>query len=380
MKPKTFLVSGALMAANLILLPAGIASAAPTPTTVGFSGTITSTMAVNNGTNTGTIAAGTAYTGSFTFDSSQNPTPVAFGGGAHTVYAFSNLAISIGSSTANSGPGTIDVFDNLTTTVGYPSGDSVYVNFTQGVPNTMGVAPNGLLAGASFNWMGLAFLDSTGHAVTGGKLPASFGSAAFPTTFSEFNFGTAGTPFGAGNTSMIQSLTSTRTPPPPALTFTPTLPAGTVGVPYSSTFGSASGGTAPYGYTATGLPAGLSLSGNTVSGTPTAGGIFAVTLTATDAVGAVASAQVSLSIGAHGHYSVPDEGQGTITALGPKDAYVKVGTTKLIWNSKTEITVNTPGGPLHVVGSFVQPGMSITWEGLMNKAGNTVQASQLVIN
>lgn len=185
----------------LALIPAVEAGAATTTVTSTFAGTISSTMTVNNGTNTGSIPAGTPYTGTLTFDGSQAPAPVAYGGGTHTAYTFTNLAFTIGSSTANSGPGTIDVYDNLTSASGYPNGDSVYVNFA-------GVAPSGLLAGAAFNWMGLALLDPSGVAVTGGALPADLSTAAFPTHFSEFNFGTRGTPWGAGNTSMIQTLST----------------------------------------------------------------------------------------------------------------------------------------------------------------------------
>ncbi|MFN7973093.1 MAG: Ig domain-containing protein [Acidobacteriota bacterium] len=74
----------------------------------------------------------------------------------------------------------------------------------------------------------------------------------------------------------------------PAITVTPpTLPAGSVGVPYSQTLG-ANGGTAPYTFavTAGALPPGLTLTtGGVLSGTPTTGGSFSFTVTATDANG-----------------------------------------------------------------------------------------------
>jgi len=374
--------AGALVVMGAAAAPALPVGAAPTPTTVGFTGTVTTAMSVNNGSNVATVPAGTPYSGSFTYDSSQTATPAPFGGGTRTVYAFSSLVVTIGTSTATSGPGTIDVFDNLTTTVGYPAGDSLYVNFTQGVPNTMGVAPSGLLDGAAFNWMGLAFLDAGGTAITNGQLPASFGAATFPVQFSEFNFGTTGTPYGAGNTSMIQSVTTGGTPPPPPpapLAFAPTLAAGMAGTPYSSSFGAATGGTGPYTYAASGLPAGLSLSGTTVSGTPTAGGVTTVTLSATDSVGAVVTVQVPLGIGAKGHFSVPDEGQGTISRIGPHDTFLKVGGLKVEWTPTTEITVHTPAGVQHTIGSAVTPGMTVQYEGLATKAGTVLQAGQLTI-
>lgn len=281
-----------VLAVAAMLVPAAAATAAATTAT--FAGTITSTMTVNNGTNTGSIPAGTPYTGTLTFDSAQTPTPQAYGGGTHTVYAFDNLAFTVGSSTANSGPGRIDVYDNLTSSTGYPNGDSLYVNFA-------GVAPSGLLAGAAFNWMGLALLDPAGAAITDGRIPAGLGTAGFPTHFSEFNFGTRGTAWGAGNTSMIQGLASLTTsggiPAPSPVSFTPTLPGGTAGVPYSQTFGPATGGSGSFTYSAAGLPSGLSLNGTTVSGTPASTGTFNVTLTATDTgSGATTSAAVPLTI------------------------------------------------------------------------------------
>lgn len=286
----------ALMAgATMMLVPVTQATAATTPVTSTFAGTITSTMRVNNGTNTGSIPAGTPYTGTLTYDAGQAPAPVAYGGGTRTVYTFTNLAFTVGTSTANSGPGRIDVYDNLTSAQGYPNGDSIYVNFA-------GVAPTGLLAGAAFNWMGLALLDPTGAAVSGGTLPSNLNTANFPTHFSEFNFGTLGTPWGAGNTSMIQSLTTlsssggTVTPPP--ISFAATLPNGTVGVAYSAAFAPATGGTGSFTYSATGLPAGLSLSGTTVSGVPTTAGTSTVTLKATDSAGSSVSVSATVTIAA----------------------------------------------------------------------------------
>jgi hypothetical protein len=278
----------------LALLPGQPAGAATGTATVTFAGTITGTMKVNNGTNTGMIPAGTAYTGTLTYAADQAPAPAAYGGGSKTVYAFDNLAFTIGASTANSGPGRIVVHDNLLNAQGYPNGDSIYVNFA-------GVAPSGLLAGAAFNWMGLALLDPTGAAVSGGVLPANLDIAKFPTRFSEFNFGTLGTPWGAGNTSMIQGLSSLSTSggvvTPPPITFAPSLPDGTVGVAYSASFAGASGGTPPFTYSAAGLPAGLSLSGTTVSGTPSVAGDYTVNLTATDAANQSSTAPVPLRIG-----------------------------------------------------------------------------------
>ena len=66
---------------------------------------------------------------------------------------------------------------------------------------------------------------------------------------------------------------------------TPSVAAGSAGVPYTQSF-AATGGSGSYAFSVSGsLPAGLSLSGNTISGTPTQGGSFPITVTATDAAG-----------------------------------------------------------------------------------------------
>jgi hypothetical protein len=376
---KKTIAAASLAALALAAWPVRPAAAATT-TTVTFAGTVTSSMSVNNGTNVGFIGAGTPYTGALEFDAGQAPSPAAYGGGTHTVYNFTTLAFPVGSSTANSGPGRIDVYDNLVSAQGYPNGDSVYVNFA-------GVAPSGLLAGAQFNWMGLALLDPAGVAVSSGQLPADLNSANFPTHFSEFNFGTKGTPWGAGNTSMIQSLTSLSTsgvvpppPPPPPLTIdTASLPSGTTGTAYSAPI-SVSWGVAPYNVTVSGLPAGLSFDGTNIAGTPTVAGQFPITVNAADAVGGIVSKALTMSIAQGANYTIVDESKGQITAIAPDYSFVMVGTKKLVWNASTLIIVNTPNGERHVVDSFVKVGMKVQWKGLRDRATNTVLTKQIEIN
>lgn len=374
MRTRFAMTAGAIAA---LALPMGFArpAGAATTTNIGFSGTIANGLTVNDGITPGSIAAGSPYTGSFTYDAAQTAAYVAFGGGTRTVYTFTSLSFTIGGSTATSGPGVIDVFDNLTTTVGYPSGDSVYVNFTNGTTGT-GVAPGSTLAGLDFNWMGLAFLDPTGSAITNGALPTSFSAAAFPTMFSEFNFGTLGQPWGAGNTSTVETLTTGPAP----VTFAPSLPGGTVGALYSASFPAATGGTGSFNYTASGLPAGLSLSGTTVSGTPTTAGTSNVTLTATDSSGASTSATLAVTISPRSSgYTVPDEGHGRITAVGAGDTSLSVGGRTIVWTSSTQVTVGTGKHRIHVINGTVVPGMSIKWQGLRNPVTNTVLASEITI-
>ena len=365
MKTRTAALAALASAVAIAVVPATSADAATT-TTVTFAGTTSSTMSVNDGTNTGSIPAGTPYTGTLTYDAGQVPTPVSYNGGTHTVYAFTNLAFTIGTSTANSGPGRIDVYDNLTTGIGYPNGDSVYVNFG-------GVAPSGLLAGAKFNWMGLALLDPTGAAVTAGALPEPLSSAAFRTIFSEFNYGTRGTPWGAGNTSTIQSLSSvgdgTVTPPPAPVTFAPTLPGATVGSAYSASFAPASGGTGSFTYSASGLPGGLALSGTTVSGTPSAAGTYPITLTATDSGGHSASATLDLVVA---DASVPCTGSdGVITAYVPRSpGFIEVnGGLNLLdhlWTTNLNATNTTFLGGLT---DWYQTGSIVSWSGTTDASG-----------
>lgn len=280
-----------LAIASLFLVAVGTASAAQA--TYQFTGTTTSTMTVNNGTSTGSVPAGTPFTGTLTYDEAQTVTPVAFSGGTRSSYSFTGMTLTIGTSKVSWGPGTIYLYDNLTSTsAGYPIGDSFYANIN-------GVAPDGTINGAQFNWIFLGLVDNSGTAFSGGALPATLNYSAFQSRFIEFNYGTQGTPYGAGNTSTLQFLSSlTKSGASAPITFAPSLPSGTLGVPYSATFSPASGGTGSFTYSAAGLPAGLSLSGNTVSGTAGLAGSFPVTLTATDSANASVSASLVLVIDA----------------------------------------------------------------------------------
>ncbi len=199
-----------------ILLAATVAFVAPASAAGGvikqlpFQGVTSSDMVVNDGVTSGTVPAGTAFSGTVTYDDAQSAAPTSFEGGTLSEYAFSSMTLTMAGSTVSFGPGAIDVYDNLVSFpgAGYPSGDSVYVNFTSGIANTMGVAPNATVDGVTFNTFGLAFLDPSATAVVNGALPADLSASMSSNMFAEFNFGTSGQPFGAGNTSMIQTLTS----------------------------------------------------------------------------------------------------------------------------------------------------------------------------
>lgn len=99
----------------------------------------------------------------------------------------------------------------------------------------------------------------------------------------------------------VSCLIATPPPPPgcPAITLSPpTLPNGTVGVPYSQTI-TASGGTAPYVFsvTAGALPAGLTLTpGGLLSGTPTTAGTSVVIIRGTDTNGCFAELPYTITV------------------------------------------------------------------------------------
>jgi hypothetical protein len=86
--------------------------------------------------------------------------------------------------------------------------------------------------------------------------------------------------------------------PGSTITLSPTsLPAATVGAPYSAVEMTATGGAAPYFYDLSGaLPAGMTFVNGTFSGTPTQSGNFPVTVTATDMNGRSGTQSLTLTV------------------------------------------------------------------------------------
>ena len=366
---------GALVAGPLAAAPAQAAAV-----TFAFSGTTSyGTMTVDNGTNTGSIPADTAYSGVLAYDTTQ-VSRVPYAGGVHATYGFTDLALTIGTSTVHVGPGVVDVYDDLGTNASYPNGDSVYVNFTRSVP------PSGLLAGAEFTWIGLGFTDSTGRAVTGGALP-DLSAAAWTDAFSEFGYGTKGTPTGAGYTAHLQPLTTGPvTPPAEPVAFTLVLPAGVVGTAYTATLPSATGGAGSFTYAATGLPPGLALAGDVVTGTPTTAGTYDVTVTATDSAGASATSTTSVVVAPAPEPPTPTttgpklEGEGRVTAIGAGYASLTIGTTVVVWDASTRIEVHTRGGgTTDVIDAAVKVGAKAQWKGRRIAGSSVVLLSKLEI-
>ena len=83
-----------------------------------------------------------------------------------------------------------------------------------------------------------------------------------------------------------------------AITAPASLPDGQVGIPYTSTTITRTGGSSPFVWTATGLPAGVTINSSTgvVSGTPTVTGAFSPTITVTDSYSTTASRTYSSSV------------------------------------------------------------------------------------
>jgi parallel beta-helix repeat protein len=118
------------------------------------------------------------------------------------------------------------------------------------------------------------------------------------------------------------------TAPAPLAISTTTLPAATVGRPYSANL-AATGGVTPYTWSASGLPSGLSISSNgTVSGTPTTSGTRTASLTVKDSSGATASSSLSLTIAT----------QAVLLSISPTTATVSAGQSKAFTASVTGTT------------------------------------------
>ncbi|MBZ5570871.1 MAG: Ig domain-containing protein [Acidobacteriia bacterium] len=135
---------------------------------------------------------------------------------------------------------------------------------------------------------GLALSSSTSSSITISGTPTALG--AYP-----FSIGVTDSADGSAS----KDLSITVNPKPPLSVATKSLPAGTVGTPYSSTLHAANG-TAPYSWSiiAGALPAGLSLTANSgvISGTPTTAEAPQFTVQVTDSSSPQQTATGDLSI------------------------------------------------------------------------------------
>jgi hypothetical protein len=192
-----------------------------------------------------------------------------------------------------------------------------------------------------------------------------------------------GTPTTAGATNISVKATDSANPadtvtgpvtvtvqPMPALTFTGSLPNGTVGTPYLQTL-HASGGIAPYTYaiTAGALPAGLALSPTgVVSGTPTAVGASSFTVTATDSEATPQTASLPLVL-------------LIVYPTTPNDALL-LGPYAFLFQGYDDVTAGVLAYQTATVGSFNSNGAGVLSSGELdsnhqtsNPAGTTIAST-----
>ncbi|WP_236585435.1 putative Ig domain-containing protein [Dyella sp. EPa41] len=184
------------------------------------------------------------------------------------------------------------------------------ITYTPSSPaaGTVGVAYSQSLAGASGGASPYTYARVSGSLPAGLTLGSNGTLSGTPTASGTFTFTVKATDSSTGTGPFsATSGTLTLTINAPTISYAPANPAAaTVGVAYSQSLASASGGTSPYSYAiATGsLPPGITLASNgTLSGTPTAGGTYNFTVTATDSSGgtgpfSATSAPLTLAVNA----------------------------------------------------------------------------------
>ncbi len=163
--------------------------------------------------------------------------------------------------------------------------------------------------------------------------------------------------------------TVTIAPPPPSITTSSPLPAGTTGVAYSQTL-AATGGTLPYGnwqVIASTLPAGLSLnlSSGEISGTPTAAGTSTFTVQLTDAASVAASKELSLTV------SCP-----TI-ALSPTS--LSGGTFGTLYSETISASGGTPAYGYAVTSGTLPNGLALAAGGVLSGIPGVVGSSNFTV-
>ncbi len=289
----------AAIAVNPVSLPAGTVSAAYSQTVTATGGTGSYTFSVSSGTlpaglslnsGSGAITGTPTGAGSSSFTITATDGNSATGSRAYSVTI--NAAITVNPASLANG------------TVG--SAYSQTVSATGGTGSyTFSVSTGALPAG-------LSLASSTG--VISGT-PSSSGSSSFTITATDGNGAT-------GSRAYSVSIAA-------GINVSPlSLPAATVGTPYSQTI-SASGGTGGFTFsvTAGALPAGLSLNAATgaITGTPSGSGSSTFTITATDSASATGTRSYTLTVN---------------PAIAVNPATLPAGTVGLAYNQ----TVSATGG------------------------------------
>ncbi|MBA0448028.1 putative Ig domain-containing protein [Stenotrophomonas maltophilia] len=237
--------------------------------------------------------------------SSNNPITLSLSGGAATSVAVaaqathgtataSGTTISYTPTASYSGP---DSFTYTATNAGGTSAPATVtitvspatISYAPSSPaaGTVGVAYSQSLAGASGGTAPYTYVITSGSLPPGITLASNGTLSGTASANGTFNFTVRATdsstgtgPFSATSGPLTLTIAAA------TLTYAPTNPpTATVGVAYSQSLASVSGGVAPYTYAiASGsLPLGITLASNgTLSGTPSAGGSFNFTVTVTD--------------------------------------------------------------------------------------------------
>ncbi len=312
--------------------------------------------------------------------SSNNPITLSLSGGTATSVAVATQATH-GTATASgttvtytptasySGP------DSFTYTATNAGGTSAPATVTITVsPATVSYAPSSPAAGT----VGLAYSQSLAGAsggtapytymITSGSLPPGITLASNGTLSGTasangtFNFTVRATDSSTGTGPFsATSGTLTLTIAAATLTYAPANPsAATVGVAYSQSLASVSGGVAPYTYTiASGsLPLGITLASNgTLSGSPSAGGSFNFTVTVTDSSGgsgpvSVTSGPLLLTVNAP-----------TITITPPTLPTVSAG---VVYNQNLTATGGSGTYTYAVTAGALPPGVSLSAAGAIS--------------
>jgi hypothetical protein len=313
----TFSVSSGSLPAGLTLSSAGVVSGTPTATgTATFTVTATDTVGASASQSyTVTVNAApsisTASLPSWTVSRAYSQTIAASNGTGPFTFAVSSGALPAGLTLSGAGvvsgtptaTGTSTFTVTTTDAAGATASQSYTVTVNAALAITTGSLPSwtanlaySQTIATSGGTSPLAFAVSSGTLPAGLSLSGAGAVSGTPTTAGTATFTVTATDAAGATASQSYTLTISAAP---AIT-TASLPAWTVGQPYSQAI-AASGGTGALTFSVSGgsLPAGLTLSAaGVLSGTPTTSGTASFTVTVTDSVGASASQGYTLTVNA----------------------------------------------------------------------------------